>query len=218
MKNISFSIFVFFSIILFCSLGTWQIYRLQWKLNLINEIKIGLDSQPISFSKNKIKNYQRVFLEGDLDFNKQIFLYSLNKNGAPGYDIITPLKTVDGLFILVNRGWIEKDQKNDLKKINIIETNKYEGIIKKITRSNPFKPKNDIKNNEWYTLNLNDLKIYTGNEFGNYVLHIEKISNTFLQLKQINPDLPNNHLKYAITWYSVAMSILIYFLYFRRKR
>ena len=209
---------MFFSIILFCSLGTWQIYRLQWKLNLINEIKIGLDSQPISFSKNKIKNYQRVFLEGDLDFNKQIFLYSLNKNGAPGYDIITPLKTVDGLFILVNRGWIEKDQKNDLKKINIIETNKYEGIIKKITRSNPFKPKNDIKNNEWYTLNLNDLKIYTGNEFGNYVLHIEKISNTFLQLKQINPDLPNNHLKYAITWYSVAMSILIYFLYFRRKR
>ena len=209
---------MFFSIILFCSLGTWQIYRLQWKLNLINEIKIGLDSQPIYFSKNKIKNYQRVFLEGDLDFNKQIFLYSLNKNGAPGYDIITPLKTVDGLFILVNRGWIEKDQKNDLKKINIIETNKYEGIIKKITRSNPFKPKNDIKNNEWYTLNLNDLKIYTGNEFGNYVLHIEKISNTFLQLKQINPDLPNNHLKYAITWYSVAMSILIYFLYFRRKR
>ena len=218
MKNISFSIFVFFSIILFCSLGTWQVYRLQWKLNLINEIKIGLDSQPISFSKNKIKNYQRVFLEGDLDFNKQIFLYSLNKNGAPGYDIITPLKTVDGLFILVNRGWIEKDQKNDLKKINIIETNKYEGIIKKITKSNPFKPKNDIKNNEWYTLNLNDLKIYTGNEFGNYVLHIEKISNTSLQLKQINPDLPNNHLKYAITWYSVAMSILIYFLYFRRKR
>ena len=218
MKNISFSIFVFFSIILFCSLGTWQVYRLQWKLNLINEIKIGLDSQPISFSKNKIKNYQRVFLEGDLDFNKQIFLYSLNKNGAPGYDIITPLKTVDGLFILVNRGWIEKDKKNDLKKINIIETNKYEGIIKKITKSNPFKPKNDIKNNEWYTLNLNDLKIYTGNEFGNYVLHIEKISNTFLQLKQINPDLPNNHLKYAITWYSVAMSILIYFLYFRRKR
>ena len=168
---------MFFSITLFCSLGTWQIYRLQWKLNLINEIKIGLDSQPISFSKNKIKNYQRVFLEGDLDFNKQIFLYSLNKNGAPGYDIITPLKTVDGLFILVNRGWIEKEQKNDLKKINIIETNKYEGIIKKITRSNPFKPKNDIKNNEWYTLNLNDLKIYTGNEFGNYVLHIEKISN-----------------------------------------
>ena len=218
MKNISFSIFVFFSIILFCSLGTWQVYRLQWKLNLINEIKIGLDSQPIYFSKNKIKNYQRVFLEGDLDFNKQIFLYSLNKNGAPGYDIITPLKTVDGIFILVNRGWIEKDQKNDLKKINIIETNKYEGIIKKITRSNPFKPKNDIKNNEWYTLNLNDLKIYTGNEFGNYVLHIEKISNTSLQLKQINLDLPNNHLKYAITWYSVAMSILIYFLYFRRKR
>ena len=29
--------FVFFFIILFCSLGTWQIYRLQWKLDLIIE-------------------------------------------------------------------------------------------------------------------------------------------------------------------------------------
>ena len=187
MKNISFSIFVFFSIILFCSLGTWQIYRLQWKLNLINEIKIGLDSQPIYFSKNKIKNYQRVFLEGDLDFNKQIFLYSLNKNGTPGYDIITPLKTVDGLFILVNRGWIEKGQKNDLKKINIIETNKYEGIIKKITRSNPFKPKNDIKNNEWI---LNDVLVFKPKdgvlekkEYKNYsiisIYDYEKITNLF---------------------------------------
>ena len=37
LKKISFSIFVFLSIVLFCSLGTWQLYRLQWKLELINE-------------------------------------------------------------------------------------------------------------------------------------------------------------------------------------
>ena len=40
MRKLSFSIFVYFSIILFCSLGTWQIYRLQWKLDLISEIEL----------------------------------------------------------------------------------------------------------------------------------------------------------------------------------
>ena len=93
MKKISFSIFVFFSILLFCSLGTWQVYRLQWKLNLISEINNGLKSEPISFSKNNIKNYQKVKFTGTFNFEKQIYLYSLNNSGAPGYEVLTPLKT-----------------------------------------------------------------------------------------------------------------------------
>ena len=149
MKKISFSIFVFFSIILFCSLGTWQLYRLQWKLNLINEINNGLNSEPVFYSKSYIKNYQKVKFSGIFDFKKQIYLYSLNKNGTPGYDIITPIKTKSNEILLVNRGWIKKDLKNN-KDTDKIETQSFEGIIKKITKPNPFKPENDIKNNEWY--------------------------------------------------------------------
>ena len=36
--------------------------------------------------------------------------------------------------------------------------------------------------------------------------------------KQITIDLPNNHLKYAITWYAISISIIFYYLYFRRKK
>ena len=36
--------------------------------------------------------------------------------------------------------------------------------------------------------------------------------------KKISIDVPNNHLKYAITWYSIAISILLYYLYFRKKK
>ena len=146
MKKISFSIFVFFSIILFCSLGTWQLYRLQWKLNLINEINNGLNSEPVFYSKSYIKNYQKVKFSGIFDFKKQVYLYSLNKNGTPGYDIITPIKTKSNEILLVNRGWIKKDLKNN-KDTDKIETKSFEGVIKKITKPNPFKPENDIKNN-----------------------------------------------------------------------
>ena len=88
MKKISFSIFVFFSIILFCSLGTWQVYRLQWKLDLINEVKNGLNSEPVFYSNKNIKNYQKIKFNGIFDFERQIYLYSLNPNGVPGYDVI----------------------------------------------------------------------------------------------------------------------------------
>ena len=90
-----FNFFVFFIITLFCALGTWQLARLQWKNNLINEIGEGLKSPAINYSNKIQKNYQRVIAEGEYDFEKQIYLYSLNEKGEPGYDVITPFKTLD---------------------------------------------------------------------------------------------------------------------------
>ena len=129
MKKTSFTIFVLFSIVLFCSLGTWQIHRLQWKVDLISEINNGLNSEPIFYSNTNIKNYQKVKFSGIFDFEKQIFLYSLNNKGKPGYDIITPLKINSNEILLINRGWIQKDQKNN-KNINKIVSNSYQGILK----------------------------------------------------------------------------------------
>ena len=217
MRKISFSIFVFFSIILFCSLGTWQVYRLQWKQDLISEIKNGLSSKPVFYSKTNIKNYQKVKFSGSFDFDKQIYLYSLNNSGAPGYDIITPIKIKSNEILLINRGWIKKDLKRN-QNINKIQSNSFEGVLKKITKSNPFKPENDIQNNIWYTLKLDDLQNYTGYELKNFVIFLQNNQNKLVKNKTVSPDLPNNHLKYALTWYSVALSILLYFLYFRKKQ
>jgi len=217
LKKISFSIFVFFSVILFCSLGTWQVYRLQWKLDLIKEINYGLNSESVPYSKTNIINYQKVKFSGTFDFEKQVYLYSLNSNGKPGYDIITPIKINSNEILLVNRGWIENDLKRN-KNINKIKSKSFEGIIKKISKPNPFKPENDIKNNVWYSLKLKDLQNFTGYKLANFVLYLQNSENNLVEKKIISPDLPNNHLKYAITWYSVALSILLYFLYFRKKQ
>jgi len=217
LRKTSFTIFVFFSIILFCSLGTWQIYRLQWKVDLINEINNGLNSEPVFYSNTNIKNYQKVKFSGIFDFEKQIYLYSLNKKGKPGYDIITPLKINSNEILLINRGWIQKDRK-DSKNINKVESNSYVGILKKITKPNPFKPDNDIENNIWYSLKLTDLEDFTGYKLSNFVLFLQNNQNNLVENKIVSPDLPNNHLKYALTWYSVALSILLYFLYFRKKQ
>ena len=217
MRQISFSIFVFFSIVLFCSLGTWQIYRLQWKLDLISEINNGLSSKPINYSNSRVINYQKVRFNGKFDLDKQIYLYNLNSKGVPGFDIITPIKLNTNEVLLVNRGWIEKKLKNN-ENINKIETKSFEGIIKIITKPNPFKPQNDIKNNVWYSLKLVDLQNFTGYKLNNFVLILQNNQNNLIENKTVSPDLPNNHLKYAITWYSVALSILLYFLYFRKKQ
>jgi len=202
---------------LFCALGTWQLYRLQWKTALISEITFGLDSTPVKYSNTIKKNYQRVVSEGKFNFEDQIYLYSLNESGKPGYDVITPYKTLKNENVLVNRGWINKNLKGNLE-INLKENEvKITGLLREIYKANIFKPKNDLKNNIWFTLDANDLKELTGKQFPNYMIFLEKPKNKVPVPKKISIDVPNNHLKYAITWYSIAISILFYYLYFRKK-
>ena len=213
-----FQLFVILFITLFCALGTWQLYRLQWKTELISEITFGLDSTPIKYSNTLKKNYQRVVSDGRFNFEDQIYLYSLNESGKPGYDIITPYKTLKNENVLVNRGWINKNLKGN-SEINPKENEvKITGLLREIYKANIFKPKNDLKNNIWFTLDANDLKELTGKQFPNYMIFLEKPKNKVPVPKKISIDVPNNHLKYAITWYSIAISILFYYLYFRRKK
>ena len=217
MKNFFlFNIFVILVITLFCTLGTWQLYRLQWKQDLISEINYGLNSTPVKYSKKINKNYQRVVLEGKYDFNNQIYLYSLNEKGQPGFDVITPLETLEGENILINRGWINKEFKKN-PKINVTEKKIY-GLLKKNSKKNMFKPKNDIKKNIWFSINLEEVKKITGKNFTNYIVYLENTELDVPSPKKITINVPNNHLKYAITWYSISISILFYFLYFRKTQ
>ena len=216
-KSLLFSIFVFTFITLFCFLGTWQLYRLQWKQALIVEISSGLKSPPIKYSIKINKNYQRVVLTGVYNFTNQIYLYSLNEKGQPGFDVITPFKTLDGEDMLINRGWIRKELKNK-PEINLVKNNKIQGLLRKNTKKNIFKPENNIKENIWFSINLIDVKKLTGKKFTDFIVYLEDEKIKTPLPKKISIDLPNNHLKYAITWYSISISVLFYFLYFRRQQ
>jgi surfeit locus 1 family protein len=213
-----FQLFVALFIILFCALGTWQLYRLQWKLELISEITFGLDSTPIRYSNSIKKNYQRVVTDGVYNFKNQIFLYSLNEKGKPGYDVITPFKTIDNEEVLVNRGWITEEFKSSLEINNPKDNAKVTGLLRKIYKPNIFKPENDLKRNIWFSVNLKDVKTLTGVQFNNFIIYLEDQKTTMPTPKKITIDVSNNHLKYAITWYSIAISILFYYLYFRKKK
>ena len=204
---------------IFCILGTWQLYRLQWKLELISEITFGLDSRPIEYSDSIKKNYQRVSANGKFNFDKQIYLYSLNENGKPGYDVITPFRTNKNENVLINRGWIKKEFKNNpiINSDAKIEK-KIVGLLRKIYKPNIFKPANDLKNNIWFSINLEDLKETSGEQFNEFIIFLEDNRAKIPEPKTISIDVPNNHLKYAITWYAISISIIFYYLYFRRKK
>ena len=215
MKNkLLFSVFVYFIILTLLSLGFWQIYRLNWKLELIEQIENSLKNDPVELSNVEKKNYLRIKTSGDIDFDKQIYLYNLNDAGKPGFEVINPIKIGDENY-LVNRGWIPFEKK-DLPEINLVDQNQIVGTLMLQTKPSTFKPENDIEKNYWFTLNREDISKFTGRNFSEYVIYLNgdyKIPKP----RVITAKISNNHKKYAITWFSMAISILLIYLYFRKK-
>ena len=196
------------------SLGSWQLYRLNWKLNLLSEIENSLKNNPVEFSKVDKKNYLRIKTSGIIDFNKQIYLYNLNESGKPGFEVINPI-IINNENYLINRGWIPFDKK-DNPEINLINEGNIIGTLKLQHKASTFKPDNDINKNYWFTLNREDIFKYTGKKFSDYIIYLNG-DYKLPKPKVITANISNNHKKYAITWFSMAISILLIYLYFRKK-
>ena len=196
------------------SLGSWQLYRLNWKLNLLSEIENSLKNDPVEFSKVDKKNYLIIKTSGIIDFNKQIYLYNLNESGKPGFEVINPI-IINNENYLINRGWIPFDKK-DRPEINLINESSIIGTLKQQHKASTFKPDNDLNKNYWFTLNREDIFKYTGKKFSDYIIYLNG-DYKLPKPKVITANISNNHKKYAITWFSMAISILLIYLYFRKK-
>jgi surfeit locus 1 family protein len=195
-------------------LGTWQVYRLYLKNNLISDLEKNLKTSSINFNVDIDKEYTKILFKKK-DLNTKIFLYHLNK-GEIGFKVIVPYEINSSLLVLVDKGWIRKDKINLIKN-TLFNEDIIEGYTKKIREKNLFTPNNNIKEDFLYSVEIDNLKKSLNKNI--YPLLIIQTSKTN---KDIIPNdyevrLPNNHLQYAITWYGLALFTIIFFLYYRKK-
>ena len=209
-----FSVFIIFFIFVFIGLGTWQIIRLNWKNNLILEIENSLKNPAVELAQSKKENFLKIKTSGSIDFDKQIYLYNLNESGTPGFEVINPITIGDENF-LINRGWIPFEKKGT-QEINVFDQKNIIGTLKLQGRKNFFKPDNDLDENYWFSLNREDILKFTGKNFSKYIIYLDG-NYQLPRPKKVTANISNNHQKYAITWFSLAISILLLYLYFRKK-
>ena len=195
-------------------MGTWQVYRLYLKNNLISDLEKNLKTSSINFNVNIDKEYTKILFKKK-DLNTKIFLYHLNK-GEIGFKVIVPYEINSSLLVLVDKGWIRKDKINLIKN-TLFNDDIIEGYTRKIREKNLFTPNNNIKEDFLYSVEIDNLKKSLNKNI--YPLLIIQTSKTN---KDIIPNdyevrLPNNHLQYAITWYGLALFTIIFFLYYRKK-
>jgi len=220
-----FSFFCFASIVLFLTLGSWQVIRLEWKEGLIKEISENLKKSPIFITSSNYKSpdllYKKVKANGRFLSDSAIRLNAKYRDNELGYHIITPFVTSDGATLFINRGWASKEKppETTLSKKTYIE-----GIVAKEDRKAAwFLPQNQPEKNIWF---WKDLK-----QFSKYLKERDNIDIEPVLVQQTHPksetppltlkvdvNLRNDHAGYAFTWYSLALVVLVMYLFFIRSK
>ena len=104
------SLLAFFAILLFLSLGFWQIQRADEKKQMLMVHQAYDQQQPMVWQPGSKppEQYQQVKVEGS--FLPQILLLdNQHYHHHFGYHVISPLRLMNGQVVLVDRGWIAGD-------------------------------------------------------------------------------------------------------------
>ena len=221
------TVFTASALIILLSLGTWQIYRLDWKNDLINEYNHSFNKEPINLSEisnnSNFFNYRRIKVSGKLNHKNEIHVIGKTYEGNAGFHIITPLTTEDGSTILVNRGWVPKKYIKRETRLFSLPKGIVEvvGLVRMPQIKGKFVPVNEPENGFWFTIIPSQILEFIKVK-GEKTFYIDelKVGNDIVLPIPIDGKIkiPNNHLQYAMTWYSLAIGLaVIYFLWNRSK-
>ena len=208
------------ALLILVSLGTWQLERLRWKTDILSSMKESLSLPPLKITSQVIDNidqysFRRIQLTGNYLYKDNITIYSKVFNKKVGKHLIVPLETKYGI-ILVNRGFIPSDFniENNIKSGEI----SINGIVKFQQKINYFTPNNNVIKNEWYYININEVSNFLSLPLLNfYIVEENNIEEKYPVGSQYNINIPNDHLQYAITWFSLALALCIFINIFWRK-
>ncbi len=232
-KQIFFSLFCLASFLCLVALGVWQLERLKWKKSRIEYINLQLSLPAISFpissdDINDVDNeYRLIHLYGTLMNTQDMYVGPKYFDSVPGFHLITPMMMFDGTIVLVNRGWVPTLKKyEDIGSVyRPSEIVSLIGMMRKGDKSGAFTPDNDPTQGLWYWTDLKSMvesvrQLNQENITRPVLVEVieeektEKYPAPFS--KQIT--IRNDHLGYAITWFSLAFVVLVmYMVHFRSE-
>jgi surfeit locus 1 family protein len=216
------------ALLVLLGLGAWQIQRHFWKEHLIAERAAAVAAPvvpvPQTLAQARRLEFHRVAAEGIFLHAKEIYLGASAGAGRIGYQVLTPLMKPSGDIVFINRGFIPAELKSPAKRVagQTGGTVRIVGFLRlpPPTRPNWFLPDNRPDLNYWFWVDLPAMAAADAlGRVAPFYIDADAAPNPGGWPKGgvTPPALPNDHLQYAFTWFSLAVALLvIYVLYHRR--
>lgn len=214
------TIFTVLALAMLLALGVWQVERLGWKTALIARRTARLTA-PILRDPGAVnpatQAYRRLRLRGRFLNDKEMYLAARSLHDNLGFHVVTPLRLADGGAVLVDRGFVPFEAKDPARRprgqrageVTVI------GVIRRGGPSSIFTPDNQPKRNIWYTVDTRAMARHAGlSRVVPYFVEADAAANPGgLPIGgQTRTRWPNNHLQYAITWFSLAIALMVIYV------
>jgi surfeit locus 1 family protein len=202
-------------------LGTWQVYRLQWKTAILERIAQAEQESPVALRPDP-QPYTKVTVTGRFRFDLASQFGAEVRDTSIGptmgsYQIV-PLQRDDEPPILVDRGWLPQQRDTALDDpaglVNVT------GYIRPDEKPRWFSAKDNVTARQFFTLDTGAiaaaLGLATPMPFTLIALGSPSPKSYPIPAQHL-PRPPNNHLSYAITWYGLALALIVIFIVWARK-
>lgn len=208
--------------------GSWQVDRMHWKQGLITAIAEAnthapLSKLPSAAAELKALQFQRVTLSGTWRSDLEFHLAPRYWRDTFGYAIITPFKLADGRTVLINRGWVPAKKKEIATRpeTRVKGRATITGMVRVGAERSYFSPNNQPEKNIWFGRDITQMAAFA--KLDNVVSAMVDFIGVQDSKKLPVPSdgtirLRNDHLSYIITWYGIALGILVIFVLYHRKK
>lgn len=204
--------------LLLLGLGTWQWQRLVWKTDLLAQMAaaeagpaVPLGAAPPLFTK--------VAVTGRFDHAREVILGLELRGTVLGTRLVTPLLRPGAAPVLVDRGWVPLDR--------AVPVARPEGEVEVTGWVRPSEPgglfaaTDDLPGRRFYS--FDPVKI--GQALGlpavapfGLVALADAPPGALPDPSRTLPRPNNNHLGYVITWYGLALALVVVFAVWARRR
>jgi surfeit locus 1 family protein len=219
-------------------LGTWQVQRLAWKNDVIATIDSRIGADPVAlpplsaWSSMNVTDweYRPVTLTGRFDHDAETRVYTAltepntKTDGAfkgPGFWVMTPLMLEQaggqtGGIVIVNRGFVPQsratpDERGETELPQGVLT--LTGLLRAPELRVPFAPDNNAAADDWYLRDPADIAAARGLSgvapFTVDAAAVHTPTGGLPQSGETRISIRNNHLQYALTWYALAVVLLL---------
>ena len=207
------------------ALGTWQLQRLEWKTALIAEREAALQAPPVALPDDpaalRQMDFRRIRVSGEFLHDRSLLLSARSYQGRPGSHLLTPLRLETGRVLMVNRGWIPLDATPSSPAIARPEgAVEVSGILRAGRRKGWLTPESVPEKGQWFWYDLSLMADHLGLMLLPAVLEADAAPDPAgLPVGgQTQVRLSNNHLQYALTWYGLAVALVVIYVVFHRQR
>lgn len=225
----------------FCALGVWQIERRAWKLDLIQRVNERVHAPAVAAPEpqdgsgiNRERDeYRHVRVSGSFLPDKVTLVQAGTKLGT-GYWVMTPLRRADGTVVIINRGFVSQDDGKAAAggARTPSGTVTVTGLLRLTEPGGGLFRDNKPTRNRWYSRDVKAIAAARG-------LNGSKVAPYFIDAGRPRggPDIDvptgevrnwpvdgltvihfhNSHMIYAITWFSMALLVLLSTAYVVRE-